>query len=182
MISVCWIAFLLSCGNDEVTYADKVKDEQVLIDRFIERQGFVVLKEYPKGGVFGDKEFVRLENGVYLHVIDPGNSEPPTVETSISSLAKGQLFYYGKMEAFNGYESDDERWEWPLVFSYPDSQAGHDDYSFLGEGYMSALKYVGDGGSVSMIVPFSVGSIYQNQIFSPIYFEKVTYTFITTSD
>lgn len=43
---------------------------------------------------------------------------------------------------------------------------------------MGAMKFVGDSSSVSMIVPFSVGSSYQQSVLMPIYFERVDFTFM----
>lgn len=46
-----------------------MEEEQAIINNFINDHEVIVLKEYPGNGVFHKNEFVKLENGVYLHVI-----------------------------------------------------------------------------------------------------------------
>jgi len=174
-ISLLCITVFFSCEQEKTTYQDLLNEEQIIIENFIKEHGLMILKEYPKDSVFGDKEFVLLRNGVYLHVIDYGNGNPPISGTKISSIAKGKILNPDKTEIFNGFQSEDDWTEWPLEFKYGESY--HKDDYFLGDGFISALEYVGNGSSVSMIVPFSAGSSYQNRELIPIYFEKVNFTF-----
>lgn len=178
MASVCLAMFVASCEREVTTYADVLEAEKIIVDSFMVKHGFKVLKEYPKEGAFGDKEFVLLENGVYLHVIDSGNGKRPVHGTRISSLAKGLIFGNGGTTGFDGFQPNDQWAKWPLVFESGRVGSPYNDTRFLGEGYTSVMSYVGDSSSVSLIVPFAVGSLYQLSTYMPIYFEKVNFTFV----
>lgn len=172
------IFFLASCEAEKTTYQDVRDKEQAIIDKFINERGFVLLKEYPKDNIFGDKEYVLLENGVYLHVIDPGNGERPVQNTKIQSVAKGLfLGREGGDISFDGFQADDKWAKWPLKFKYSETPQAYFDENFLSEGYVSVMKYVGNHSTVSMIVPFTYGSRYQLSTYLPIYYEKVDITF-----
>lgn len=171
------IFMLSSCEAEKTTYLDKREEEQAIIDTFMDENGLTVLKEYPEDGVFGEKEYVLLDNGVYLHVIDSGNGNRPVKGTKILSVAKGQFLGVEESNShFDGFQADDEWAKWPLKFKYDIPQYYNDD-NFLCNGYVSAMKYVGDHSSVSMIVPFTYGSGYQLSTYLPIYYEKVDFTF-----
>lgn len=169
------MALLFSCKNDEVTYEDKRNEESALLNRFIDENKFKVLNEFPKDNIFQEKEFVLLKNGVYLHIIDPGDDNRPVSGAGISSVAQGQIFINGTINTFDGFRPDEDWAEWPLIFKYGNGSFT-DDY-FLGEGYASALKHVGDNSSVSMIIPFVSGSSYQKRELVPIYFSRIDFTF-----
>lgn len=139
--------------------------------------GFVILQEYPKNGNFKEKEYLLLENGVYLHVIDSGNGIRPVQDNEILSIAKGQ--FLGGVEGnvhFDGFLLDDKWAKWPLMFKYSESPQFYDDDNFLCDGYTSIMKYVGNESCVSMIIPFTCGSVYQQATYLPIYYEKVIFT------
>lgn len=176
--SVCCAIFVVSCEREVTSYSDVLEIEKMIIDGFMDEHGFKVVKEYPKEGAFGDKEFVLLENGVYLHVIDSGNGNRPVHGTKVSSLAKGLIFDKSTTTEFNGFQPNDKWAKWPLIFKFESVATPFDDNYFLGEGYTNVMKYVGDSSSVSLIVPFTVGSLYQRSTCMPIYFEKVNFTFV----
>lgn len=176
----CGLIFLFgSCEAEKTTYQEVRDKEQAIIDKFIDENGLVVLKEYPKDSIFGEKEYVLLDNGVYLHVIDPGNGERPAEGTKIQSVAKG--LFLGREEgkvSFNGFQAKDEWAKWPLRFKYSETPQIYYDENFLCEGYACVMEYVGDNSSVSMIIPFTCGSVYQHSTYLPIYYEKVDFTFV----
>ncbi|WP_293712581.1 DUF4827 family protein [uncultured Parabacteroides sp.] len=180
LLLFCGLIFLVaSCEAEKTTYQDVRDKEQAIIDKFIDENGLVVLKEYPKDSIFGEKEFVLLDNGVYLHVIDSGNGNRPVQDTKIQSVAKG--LFLGREEgdvSFDGFQADDEWAKWPLKFKYSETQQAYRDENFLCEGYVSVMEYIGDNSSVSMIVPFTCGSVYQHSSYLPIYYEKVDFTFV----
>lgn len=180
LASVCFAVFVASCERERevTTYADVLESERIIVEGIMDKRGFKVVKEYPKDGVFGDKEFVQLENGVYIHVIDSGNGKRPAHGARVSSLAKGVFFEKGVAIEFDGFRSNDQWAKWPLEFEFGKVNIPYDDKYFLGEGFTSAMKYVGDSSSVSLIVPFTVGSLYQRSTCMPIYFEKVNFTFV----
>lgn len=170
--------FFFSCEQEKVTYRDCVEQEQVIINNFINDHEFIVLKEYPEDGIFRKNEFVMLENGVYLHVIDSGNGNRPVSGTKIQSLAKGCILGKDSVTNFDGFYSDKDLAYWPVEFTYDEVTTQYPDRYFLGDGYVSAMKFVGDSSAVSMIIPFSAGGSYQQSVLAPVYFEKVNFIFL----
>ena len=102
----CCIVFLFSCEQEKVTYQDCVEEEQAIINNFINDHEVIVLKEYPGNGVFHKNEFVKLENGVYLHVIDSGNGNRPVSGTKIQSFAEGCILGKDSMINFDGFRNN----------------------------------------------------------------------------
>lgn len=111
-------------------------------------------------------------------MIDSGNGNRPVSGTKIQSFAKGGILGKDSMINFDGFLSNKDLTNWPIKFTYNESSTQVLDQYLLGEGYMGAMKFVGDSSSVSMIVPFSVGSSYQQSVLMPIYFERVDFTFM----
>lgn len=72
LMILCAALMVVSCDKTK-SYTEHLKDERKAIERLIDREGFKVLKNYPSDGVFKENEFVKLENDVYLNVIDSGN-------------------------------------------------------------------------------------------------------------
>lgn len=167
-----------SCEQEKVTYSDKIEEEKIFLSQFAKEQGFVVLNEFPENGVFAENEFVLLDSGVYLHISDYGEGTSPAKEAKIQTVAKGCFLGEKENESFDGFDaSAGGEITWPLEFTYGENFLHSSDNKILSEGYMSALQYVGNNSTVSMIVPFKVGSSYQNVHMVSVYFEKIKFTF-----
>lgn len=171
------VCFAFYSCKEEVTYSDKIEEEEIFLSQFAKEHGFVILDEFPEKGVFADNEFVLLDNGVYLHISDYGEGQAPAKGTKIQTVAKG--FFVGERgnESFDGFDASSGEMTWPLEFTYGDDLSILSDNNLLSPGYASALQYVGNNSVVSMIVPFKVGSSYQNVNLVSVYFEKVKFTF-----
>lgn len=175
LMILCAVAFILSCNNTK-SYTDYLKDERKQINHLFDANDFVKLKDYPESGVFKDKEYVELQNGVWFHVIDSGNGNRPTSGTVILSRAKGMILD-GDSVTFDGFKSSDNSTYWPLEFKYGGTSDANGDAYFMSQGYASVMDFVGDSSYVSMIVPFRVGSSYQQNSYCAIYYEKVRFVF-----
>lgn len=176
LMVLCTILFVLSCNKNK-SYTDRLKDERKAIDRFIDEQGFEILSDYPSNGVFGEKQFVKLSNDLYLNVVDSGNGNRPVSGTPILLRASGKVLLYDTF-SFNGFDPMNGIINWPMETKY--GIYGSNDYegSLYSIGLMNGLDYVGDSSIVKLIVPFKLGSTgYQQRNFIPIYFDKVRYTF-----
>lgn len=168
--------FLFSCKKEVETYSDLIKQEKVILDQFVKLKGFKILSEFPKDSIFAENEFLLLENGVYLNISNYGDRTHPSIGDTIQTTAKGFFMYKGELtESFDGFNSSSDETKWPLEFKYGVDKFVASDY--LSVGYCSALEYVGSNSTVSMIVPFEVGSSLQNTKPQSIYFEKVTFVF-----
>lgn len=181
LMIMCVALVVVSCDKTK-SYTEYLKAERKGIDRLIDREGIKVLKSYPSDSVFKENEFVKLDNDVYLNVIDPGNGEKAVLgqtkvltrfdaygilDTTIqvNNLIYGQSYYGFPTEFIYGYN----------VYS-GDGRSYIPDY-FVGEGLATALEYVRDGATVRLIVPFKrMGTVFQSS-YDPIFFNKVRYTF-----
>ena len=182
-----------ACSKTE-TYADKLKKESKAIDRFMKDNDieFVDVAHLEDHIKFADNQFYKDPTGVYYHVIDYGDlSNMATVE----NLTPVILRYGPILDITNDNDTLDAGNQWQstaiytLSFSFGNTstyQRGSNDYKTYGEYleylYLSPaltlpLQYVGDKAKVSMVVPFTAGSYYQNYTsYSPYYFTEIIYT------
>ena len=182
-----------SCGKKTKSFAEYKKEEREAIDNLIAKENFEIIRSYPANGVFGEKEFVLLDNGCYLNVIDSGNgnraiSGKTVVLMRCSTIGitpsdSIPLSIFG-----NGIQ--------PLEFVYGNMQAAKmraynntysPGYIFLSPGVESALEYVGDNSIVRMIIPFDngqsteypygIGSASQDNERVPMYYDRIRFVF-----
>lgn len=174
---------IASC-NKTKSYTDMLKAEQKAIDRLIDEEGLEILSEYPADGVFKENQFYKLDNGVYLNVIDSGNGNRYTNGTVVQSRFRVKFFMSDTIEIDNLTQ---DLYGGPAAFS-----ATFSDYyrtsveiksgnavptSFISEGLASGLEYVGDSSYVKLIVPFKVsGGDFVTQG-EPLYYTKVRYIY-----
>lgn len=156
-----------------------LKAEKKAIERLMDSNGFVVLSDYPKDGVFKENEFYKLSNGVYLNVIDSGNgNHAVSGSTQVVCRFKARLFL-SDTTVIDGFSSS----QFPVTFKYGNNQPIQDESSFsnlndfVSEGLASGLQYAGDSSLVKLIVPFKVSSSTFMKTGDPIFFEKVRYIF-----
>lgn len=170
---------VVSCDKTK-SYTDMLNAQKKAIDRLIDEEGIKVLDKYPANGVFKPNEFVKLENDVYLNVIDSGNGQrAEQYKTEVYCRFIAVNFMQDTTEINNLTISGTV----PVEFKYDlyTSPIDPDGYfsSLLGEGLNAPLAYVGDSSYVKLIVPFKrmgQGSVFQNKGL-PVYFKKVKYIF-----
>lgn len=180
------VLLITSCDKTQ-SYADMLKAEEKAIERLMDEEDIVVLKEYPADGVFKENEFYQMDNDVYINVIDSGNGNRiGTKRQNVNSRFVVRFFKSDTLE-LDGFASS----RLPVTFSY---QKYAEDYyywgydqndtnvdavmsSFICEGLASGLQHVGDSAVVKLIVPFKVGPSSFQQSGEPLYFPKVRYTF-----
>ena len=180
------VLLITSCDKTQ-SYADMLKAEEKAIERLMDEEDIVVLKEYPADGVFKENEFYQMDNDVYINVIDSGNGNRiGTKRQNVNSRFVVRFFKSDTLE-LDGFASS----RLPVTFSY---QKYAEDYyywgydqndtnvdavmsSFICEGLASGLQHVGDSAVVKLIVPFKVGPSSFQSSGEPLYFPKVRYTF-----
>jgi hypothetical protein len=187
----CIVYGFFAC-NDYKTFEELKSEEKVVIRRIIAEKGISVLSEYPADGVFAENEYVELESGIYLNVVDSGCGDRAVANlTYVLVRASGYVYdadtpYYFSTFANNSY---------PFEFKYGQAYsvanqhyASYDAYYYyFGMGIESILNYVGDSAVVKLIVPgyseisdYRAGSTYQssnsNQYYT-IFFDKVRYIY-----
>lgn len=187
------LGFMLgSCGRRAKSFSEYKKEEKEAIDNLIAKENFEILSRYPDNGVFGEKQFVLLDNGCYLNVIDSGNgnraiSGKTFVLMRCSAIDLVSPDAYAISIFGNGYR--------PLEFVYGNMQESKMNayneygpaYMFLSPGVESALEYVGENSIVRMIIPFDngqsnkyplgIGSAFQDNERVPMYYDRIRFGF-----
>lgn len=179
LVSVC----LSSCDKDRISYPKMKKEQKKAIEQFISSQGIEVLRKYPANGVFGEKQFYLTEEGIYIHVVDSGNGQR-------AQFRKTEVLM--RFSVRNFFKKDTTRADFfanesvPFEFTYGRADVvlhQHKEntrsayYYYFSTSLEAALRYVGDGSTVRMIIPFEVGSEDQVKRGIPLYYEKVTFRF-----
>jgi len=169
----------LSCSKTK-SYEERLRDEQKIIDRFMDEKGFVVIDDFPADGKFESNEFVILESGVYLNIIDYGNLDQMAEYSVTDIIAR---FSYALLETAYEYSNygPHSNGTTPLQFKYGYWVADRGYSAALecfSQGMQEALEYVGDGGIVRLILPFRVASYYASQSYIPEYFDVLQYKFL----
>ena len=181
-----------SC-NKAKSFKQYKQEEKEAIAALIAKEGFEILHTYPANGVFGEKQFLLLDNECYLNVIDSGNGKRADslktvvlMRCSYIGIAKSDTFTYS---IFPNAIS-------PLEFLYgfiteakirAKQNSGSNEYYFISPGVESALKYVGNNAIVRMIIPFNngqeskypyqIGSAYQDEYKIPMYLDRIRFVF-----
>ena len=184
---------LTSCGKDE-SFASKQRAERKAVEKFIKERGIEVLHRYPANGVFGKNQYYLIDDGlnegkVYLHVIDSGNGNRAVQgRTDVLMRCSGEYFFSRDTAIpFNTFVNEAP----PIEFVYGTAQyvssrgrfgAGNNVvYNlagyYLSPGVESALRYVGENATVSLIVCFVDGSLQQLDKYEPIFYDRVTFRF-----
>jgi hypothetical protein len=176
------IAFIIAigaCNNQNKTVQEYLREEKKAIERYIDRQGIVVLKEYPEGGVFKEKEYYKTNDGLYIHVVDSGNG---TRATPLLSQVQVRFEYMYNIKSFVSGETDSivlPYYYFPQSFVYGLSGSyGKNSYDFSCNGWAIPLNYVGKEAVVDLIIPSALGAYFDNSYpnYNPVFYKNLTYT------
>jgi hypothetical protein len=183
LVVILSVVALSSCNNTR-TYADMKRDQAKATKKLIAEKGFEIIQTYPSNGVFAENQFVELENGIYLNVVDSGNGTRALIGKTEVLTRFRVLDYADRDEPLvTDFFTNDA---YPLEFLYGNASyvvslyAGYYSgpyYNYFGTGIENILQYVGEGAVVKAIIPFEVGSTYQTTLGTPLYFEKLTFAF-----
>ena len=174
LLIMCTAIMVVSCDKTK-SYTDMLKAQEKAIDRLRADSGLVFLEEFPTDSIFKENEFVELDNGVYLNIVNKGNSERAVLgQTAIRSRFIARMFMENSSMGTGTH---------PVEFRYGYYTSLNPDYSytwdmFICEGLGAGLPYVGDSAVVKLIVPFKLMSSDFQSSGTPVFFEKVKYTFI----
>ncbi len=177
LLILCAALVAISCSKTK-SYTDMLKDEKKAIERFIDANDLEILKDFPEDSVFKENQFVELENGVYLNIIDKG-SEQRAVQYKTKMLYRCKMRYFMNVDTtmIENYGPHSNGTS-PFPFVYGDVSYGSDyNMSYVSEGMQEPLKYVGDRAKVKLIVPFKRGTYYDQSSGNPVYYEILEYIF-----
>ena len=85
LLIMCAAIMVVSCDKTK-SYTDMLKAQEKAIDRLRADSGLVFLEEFPTDSIFKENEFVKLDNDVYLNVIDSGNGNRAVLVPSTCSV------------------------------------------------------------------------------------------------
>ena len=186
LLIMCAAMVVVSCDKTK-SYTDMLKAQKKAIERLQADSGLVFLDDFPADSVFKENEFVELDNGAYLNIVYKGNNERAVLgQTAIRSRFTATMFMESSSMGtgtadFLGPHSNGSH---PVEFRYgyytslnPDIYYPYAD-QFICEGLGAGLPYVGDSAIVKLIVPFKLMSGDFQSSGTPVFFEKVKYTFI----
>ncbi|GHT62439.1 hypothetical protein FACS189451_06800 [Bacteroidia bacterium] len=180
IMSIVSLTYLLTACDSNKSLQQKLQEEKRAIDRYISRNGLVILNEYPKDGVFKEKEFFKTNDGLYIHVVDSGGRkvQPLRDEVTVRFEYRHDIL-----------ESDTSIVYWdksglvyPYSFKYGLSQSYKVSGSLVCTGWVIPLQYVGEYGVLDLIIPSSLGSYEDSYIDSyaivvnPVFYKGLTYT------
>ena len=169
LLILCAALVAISCSKTK-SYTDMLKDEKKAIERFIDDKGLEILDDFPADSVFKENQFVLLDNGVYLNIID---------KAKMLYRCKMSYFMDSTIVAIENYGPHSNGTS-PIAFTYGDysKNSPYDpSYYYVSEGMQEPLKYVGDRAKVKMIVPFKRGAYNDQSNGQPVYYEILEYIF-----
>ena len=119
LLILCAALVAISCSKTK-SYTDMLKDEKKAIERLIDANDFEILDDFPKDSIFKENQFVKLENGVYLNIIDKGSSER-AVQYKTKMLYRCKLHYILEVDTLV-YENygPHSNGTYPIPFTYGD--------------------------------------------------------------
>ena len=180
LLILCTALVAISCSKTK-SYTDMLKDEKKAINRLIDENDFEILKDFPEDSVFKENQFVELENGTYLNIIEKGTSQRAVqyktkilyrcnVSYPMDSAYINSTPYY--IQNYGPHSNGTSPWE----FTYGDYASQANPY-LVSEGLQEPLKYVGDRAKVKLIVPFKRGTCNDQSNGEPAYYEILEYIF-----
>ena len=171
---------IVACDNGK-SFQEYMREEKKAIERYIDSEGIVVLNEYPKDSIFKKNEYYKTSEGLYMHVVDPGNTSR-RVQTYGEVLVRFEYLYY--IKDYVSATTDSSRLAchyvlnytyFPIEFRYGISY-DIDRSKLACPGFAIPLTYVGEGAVVDLIIPSELGNTNDNNKFLPIFYRNLKYT------
>lgn len=179
---------IISCSNSR-SYTDMLNAEKKAINRLIDRENLEILKDMPANYKFQSNQYVKLDNDVYIQIVDTGNGTRAT-KYSTHILCRFTVNRFMEDSTINMYYfsnyGPNSNGTSPVEFIYGQmsviAQPATDRLQaalegFMSEGLQTGLEYVGNRGKVRMIVPFKRGGEYDQQQGYAVHFEELEYKF-----
>jgi len=163
----------LSC-KDHKSLQELLQEERKAIDRFISMNDLIILKEYPKNGVFQEREYYRSNEGLFFHVVDSGNGKRVKLLDDVIVRFEYCQYIKNAVQGSTDVIRDPSPF-YPFSFVYGIPQT-YSASLYLSQAWVIPLKYVGEGAILDMIVPSSLGASTDNTYISPVFYKNLRYT------
>ena len=175
IVSFILLAFIpISCDNSK-TMQEYIREEKKAIERYIVSQGIEVLNEYPQDSIFKEKQYYKTNEGLYMHVVDAGNTSR-RVQWANEVLIRFDYLYYIKNYVSGNTDSIVLNYAYlPIEFRYGISYST-DLTGLACSGFAIPLTYVGEGAVVNLIIPSELGNSNDNSSFAPVFYRNLKYT------
>lgn len=187
VLILCAACLMGSCSKTR-SYTDMLNDEKKAIDRLIDSLGIEVLKDFPDDSIFAENQFVKMDNGVYMNIIDRGEGRATLYSTRIMYRCNAYYFLNYFQLCINSNYGPNSNGTVPypangaqtVPFIYGEGTTNNQadpKYIYVSEGIQTPLQYVGHRGRVKLIVPFDKGNYYDQGEGYPVYYEVLEYLF-----
>jgi hypothetical protein len=171
IIIVSCMAF--SCSQQK-SLQELLQEERKAIDRFVSMNGLVVLKEYPKSGVFKENEYFRTVDGLFFNVVDSGNGV--RVENRSVVTVRYDHLQYIKDAARGDTTKYFPNPYLPVSFTFGIPQTYSSRSTSVSVAWVIPLEFVGAGAVINLIIPSSLGSVMDNNNVAPVFIRNLRYT------
>ncbi|MDR2691096.1 MAG: DUF4827 domain-containing protein [Dysgonamonadaceae bacterium] len=183
LIFISALVALLSCSlascDKQKSLQERLQEEKRAIDRYIKKNGLVILNEYPASGIFGEKEYFKTSDGLYIHVVDSGNGQRATSLVDEVTVRFDYRHDIAVSDTSITYWSNSALIQ-PFSFTYGLTQSYTVSGSLVCVGWVYPLAYVGEYAVVDLIIPSALGSSEDNNvnygIINPVFYKGLTYT------
>ena len=186
VLILCAACLMGSCSKPK-SYTDMLNDEKKAISRLIDSLDIEVLKDFPDDSIFGENQFVKLDNGVYMNIIDRGEGRATLYSTKVMYRCEAYYFLNNFQKCLGNYgPNSNGTVPYPangaqtVPFIYGEGTTSNQSdpkYYYVSEGIQAPLQYVGHHGRVKLIVPFDKGNYYDQGEGYPVYYEVLEYLF-----
>jgi hypothetical protein len=162
-----------SCDTSK-TPQEYLREEKKAIERYINQNGIVVLNSYPSDSIFKEKEYFKTSDGLYFHVVDPGNGKhvrPYVDEVQV------RFDYFFNIKNYVGGDTTRSTLPYtyfPLGFRYGIS--GSYDTYYACNGWAIPLTYVTEGAIIDIIIPSALGSSSNSNSYVPVFYKNLYYS------
>ncbi len=186
VLILCAACLMGSCSKTK-SYTDMLNDEKKAISRLIDSLDIEVLKDFPDDSIFAENQFVKLDNGVYMNIIDRGEGRATLYSTKVMYRCEAYYFLNNFQKCLGNYgPNSNGTVPYPangaqtVPFIYGEGTTSNQSdpkYYYVSEGIQTPLQYVGHHGRVKLIVPFDKGNYYDQGEGYPVYYEVLEYLF-----
>lgn len=178
----------LSC-NKNASYTDMLKAEKKAIRRLIDQEDLEILKDFPANNKFNSNQYVKLDNDVYIQIVDTGDGTRATqFTTKILCRFTANRFmidstqYVHRWSSYGPHSNGTSPIEFIYGYTTVIQQSTSTEFqaimeAFMSEGLQAGLEYVGNKGKVRLIVPFKRGGSTDQTNGWPVHFEDLEYKF-----
>ncbi len=145
------VTLVTSCNSDPDSYENLLADEKESISKFIDRNNINVISSLPEDNVWGENDYYRESNGMYIHIVDTGDVD--TVVSYQTILAR-----YNKISLDATPDTLVRFWD-PIDAPYPYEFKYNVDDGITCDAFHLAIKYMKHNNSVAkIIVPSKLGT------------------------